>query len=69
MKKIRFSKRRGEKRFKDREPKVNENVKQAFFVRGNKTSEISSTFLTDLVKNKKTTTTTIFVFSLSLLLS
>lgn len=51
MKKVRFGKRRGEKRFKDREPKINENVKQAFFVRGNRTSEISSTFLTDLVIN------------------
>lgn len=49
MKKIKFGKRRGEKRLKDREPKLVENVKQAFFARANKTSEISSSFLTDLV--------------------
>lgn len=60
MKKVRFGKRRGEKRFKDREPKINENVKQAFFVRGNRTSEISSTFLTDLVIN--TTNLSYFIY-------
>lgn len=52
MKKIKFGKRRGEKRLKDREPKIVENVKQAFFARANKTSEISSSFLTDIVNKQ-----------------
>ena len=49
MPKIRWSKRKGEKRLKDKEPKVFENVKKAFLVRGRKTSELSSSFLNDIV--------------------
>ncbi len=49
MPKISWSKKKGERRLKDKEPKVFENVKRAFLVRGRKTSALSSSFLNDIV--------------------
>ena len=49
MPKIRWSKKKGEKRLRDKEPQVVEWVKKAFLVRARKTSGLCSSFLTDIV--------------------
>lgn len=49
MPKITWGKKKGEKRLRDKEPKMTEWVKKAFLVRGRKTSQVSSSFLTDIV--------------------
>jgi len=53
MPKIKWGKKKGEKRLKDKEPKVFELTKKAFLVRSRKTSELSTSFLNDIYMLKK----------------